>query len=148
MLIASPCKVCCRHSINILCPPSSTALMKWMNARASRASCRPHVLPGLWQPHLSLKQSCTHPGFPCSPWAHCGRAQQSFTQAQRSLTIVGFFPTPISKLVPIVLPEANRFNFAGFPSSFPKTNSTTLCHFPPSCLLSPASEHSSQELAG
>lgn len=72
---------------------------------------------------------------------------RSFTQAQRSLTIVRLFSICISKLVPVVLPEANRLYLALFPSSFPKTSSTTLCHSLPSCLLSPASEDSSQEVA-
>lgn len=35
VLIAPPCKACPRHLKNILSPPSSTMLIKWMNARAS-----------------------------------------------------------------------------------------------------------------
>lgn len=91
-------------------------------------------------PHPLIRAVLTL-GFPSYYGHTVGGHVRSFTQAQRSLTVVRLLSIHISKLVPVILPEANRSYFVVFPSSFSKPYILQLCgHSPASCLLSPASK--------
>lgn len=146
------------HSINMLSLPSSTTLIKGLiNTRANTNPCRTARHPwGLTATlsHLSIVVPTL--SFRAYYERVVGGSAKTLTQLKRSsffkdleTPIVRFLSTCISKLVTVVLPEANCCYFMVFLSSFPKTHILSLHgHSSPSCLLSPASKHRSQELAG